>query len=220
MITYQGEIFDKVLYRNCDGEMWNVSFYVGCRYTNNNVFEQYVLGENESVQQIIPYNDSTACLLLTFNETPPRYAAKEKIQSDYEDSELSLEMIYSVLDACIRRNNIYSVSYTGSDLLIEDARKSPLNRDVYDSAMYVIHNGGSMQLHRIEIPKTFKKPTTCDFDREIIYKIANYLYQVDDEFMECFNDIISDTEGTITPISSYNYVLDTIVTEEISHIGE
>ena len=220
MITYQGEIFDKVLYRNCDGYMWNASFYVGCRYTNNGTFEQYVLGENESVNQIIPYNDSTACLLMTFNETPSKYAAKEKIQSDSEDSELSLEMIYSVLEVSIRRNNMYSVSYTGTDLLIEDAGKSPLNKDVYDSAMYVLRNGGSVLLHRIEIPKSFKKPTTCDFDREIIYKIVNYLYQADDEFRECFNDIISDTEGTITPISSGNYILDTIVTEENSHIGE
>lgn len=219
MIVYSGEIFDKVLYRNA-GQMWNASFYVGSRTTINGELEQYVIGEDLSVEQVIPYNDSTAPLLLTYNQAPDKYIIKEKLQEkdfgDSEDSELSFDMIYTVLEACIRKNNMYNFSYFGGDLLIEEAIKSPLNRDMCDRAMYVLHNGGRMKLSRIETPKSFKKNTICDFDRENIFKIMNHLYQIDPEFQGCFDDIVTDTEGLVTPVSSHNYIIDTIVTEEIS----
>lgn len=224
MITYSGEIFDKVLYRNNDGELWNVSFYGGCMTVKDAddkpSLMQFVVSENQHVKQIIPYNESTACLLLTQNPAPDKYLIREKLQNQsVEETELSFEMIYTVLEASIRHNNMYNVTYTGSDLLIEEANKSVLNRDVYDRAMYVLHNGGSVQLHRIEVPKSFNKPTFCDFDREVIYKVVNYLYEADPEFQECFTDILTDTEELVTPVSSYNCIIDTIVTEEITHVG-
>lgn len=219
MIVYSGEIFDKVLYRNA-GQMRNASFYTGSRTNINGELEQYVIDEDFSVEQMIPYNDSTAPLLLTYNQAPDKYIIKEKLQEkdfgDSEDSELSFDMIYTVLEACIRKNNMYNFSYYGGDLLIEEAIKSPLNRDMCDRAMYVLHNGGCMKLSRIETPKSFKKNTICDFDRENIFKIMNHLYQIDPEFHGCFDDIITDTEGLVTPVSSHNYIIDTIVTEEIS----
>ena len=77
MIIFNGEPFDKVLYRNSDDELWNISFYGGSRIEDG-VIEQYVICEDDSINQIIPFNEETERLLLTDKLPPYRYQFIEK----------------------------------------------------------------------------------------------------------------------------------------------
>ena len=80
MIRFNGEPFDKVLYRNSDDELWNVSLYGGSRIEDG-VIEQYVISEDDSINQIIPFNEETERLLLTDKLPSYRYQIIEKLEN-------------------------------------------------------------------------------------------------------------------------------------------
>lgn len=212
MIRFNGEPFDKVLYRNSDDELWNVSLYGGSRIEDG-VIEQYVISEDDSINQIIPFNEETERLLLTDKLPSYRYQIIEKLENG--DYALDIECVMIIFEDCIRKNNMYSVSYSGKNILIEEAISMPSHKDHFDEAIYVLENGGFVTLNRLQIPDSFNKPTSRKFNAREIHEIFCYLYESDDEFRSCIYDILLDEDCKIVPVSTVNYILDTLVTENI-----
>lgn len=214
MIPFSGEIFDKVLYRNTDEELWKASLYAGCQHRTISYEEtrfcQFVTSEKDAVEQIIPYNDETAKLLFTKNEPPYKFRFRGEWQE--KKPELTTEGIYAVIESCLRHNNIYTFTYMAEEKLIQETNCSTLNKDDVDKAMYALTNGGLLEIHKIQcIIRGNERIIFPSFDAELLTRIMQFLWENSDEFMEYFTDILLDEENTFTPKNTYNTVLDMLV---------